>query len=350
MKGGVYKHRAGYRVYFRGQWFHKDEHGRPFRAEFYAWAFLEHLNALYDPDPAKNRYDPSRFKDKTPYKFDEAFELYLDRRQTDSGWHRAKEWTWKKYFQPFFANQDFRTIDQVQLEGFQKWLKEKNLQGKSIKNVMGILHGFLTHFKSTLNFFPTFPAINYQQKRIKWFTEKELDEVFEFINEQDRGYFLFIRYYGVRPEEASGLLRNAVNWETRQIIISSVYVDGKVKARTKTNRERVLPIIPEIEPYLNSSGLSTFVFHIDSHPYSRHIRERRWNKAMRQAIKKYATRPMTLRDLRTSAGSRWRKAGMPIEDISQLLGHSKIEMTKERYADQAQDNLVPIMRGINERK
>jgi hypothetical protein len=36
---------------------------------------------------------------------------------------------------------------------------------------------------------------------------------------------------------------------------------------------------------------------------------------------------------------------MPIEDISQLLGHSKIEMTKERYADQAQDNLVPIMRG-----
>ena len=215
---------------------------------------------------------------------------------------------------------------------------------------MGILHGFLTHFKSTLNFFPTFPAINYQQKRIKWFTEKELDEVFEFINEQDRGYFLFIRYYGVRPEEASGLLRNAVNWETRQIIISSVYVDGKVKARTKTNRERVLPIIPEIEPYLNSSGLSTFVFHIDSHPYSRHIRERRWNKAMRQAIKKYATRPMTLRDLRSSAGSRWRKAGMPIEDISQLLGHSKIEMTKERYADQAQDNLVPIMRGINERK
>jgi integrase len=265
------------------------------------------------------------------------------------------------------------------LEGFQKWLKEKNLQGKSIKNVMGILHGFLTHFKSTLNLFPTFPAINYQQKRIKWFTEKELDEVFEFINEQDRGYFLFIRYYGVRPEEASGLLRSAVNWETRQIIISSVYVDGKIKARTKTNRERVLPIIPEVGLMTEMVGEGTeaqgkdliperpmhsrayplrrpaqpdsiFVFSVNGHPYTRHIRENRWNRAMKQAIKKYATRPMTLRDLRSSAGSRWRKAGMPIEDISQLLGHSKIEMTKERYADQAQDNLVPIMRGINERK
>jgi len=343
MKGKVYKHRSGYRVYFRGDWFYKDEHGRPFKAEFYAWAFLEHLNSLYDPNPAKNRYDPKKFKDKIPYKFDEAFELYLDRKQTDSGWHRAKEWTWKKYFQPFFANQDFRTIDDLQLQGFVKSLESRRLKGKTIKNILMTLHGFLNHFKRSINIFPEFPKISYQVPHIRFFSEREIDQVFEFIQEKDRGYFFFIRYYGVRPEEASGLLRSAINWETRQIIISSVYIDGKIKPWTKTNRERMLPIIPELESYLKSSGFSIFAFHIDDHPYTRHIRENRWNKAMRQAIATYGTRGMTLRDLRSSAGSRWRRAGMPIEDISQLLGHSKIEMTKERYADQAQDNLVQLL-------
>jgi hypothetical protein len=112
------------------------------------------------------------------------------------------------------------------------------------------LHGFLNFFKRSINIFPEFPAITYQKQRPRKFSDKEIDQVFEFLKEEDRGYFLFIRYYGVRPEEASGLLKTALNWEVREITISTVYVDGKVKPRTKTMKERNLIIIPEIEPYL----------------------------------------------------------------------------------------------------
>lgn len=371
MRGRVYKNGKGFKIYFRGEWFLRDEFGRPLRYELQAYAFCEHLNALYDPDPAKNRYDPSRFK-KGVYRFDEAFALYLDRKQTDSGWHKAKEWTRKKYFMPFFCNQDFRTIDDVQLQNLARSLEEKGLKGKTIKNILMTLHAFLNYFKRAINIFPQFPSISYQQPRPRKFTDKEIDQVFEFIREQDRGYFLFIRYYGVRPEEASGLLRSAINWETKEITISTVYVDGKVKPKTKTMRERGLPIIPEIEQYLTdrkktSGGLrdaspldsmperimpdqggdcpsSIFVFQVNGKPFSRHIRERRWNAAMKKAVQKYSTRPMTLRDLRSSATSRWLKRGMLIQDAAQLLGNSP-EIIRKHYSDQTENKVVEIVRG-----
>jgi len=347
MKGGVYCRKNGtIQVHFRGKWFGKDQYGQTFKAEFYAWAFLEHLNALYDPDPAKNRYDPSKFKDHTPHKFDEAFELYLDRKQTDSAWHRWKEWTWKKYFMPYFSNQDFRTIDGVQLVAFQRWLEKKNLKGKTIKNIFMCLHGFLNYppFRRSINVFPEFPVITYQRQRPRKFSDREIDQVFEFVIPADQGYFLFIRYYGVRPEEASGLLKRALNWEIGEITISTVYVDGKVKPRTKTLKERNLLIIPEIEPYLKQPGDTVFVFHVGGRPYSQNMRERRWNKAMAQASKKYGTRKMTLRDLRSSATSRWLRKGMKIQDAAQLLGNSP-EIIRENYSDQVEDKVVNIVRG-----
>jgi integrase len=347
MRGGVYHHRSGWRVRFKGQWFFKDEFGRPFKAEFYAQAFLNHLNSLYDPDPGKNRYDPLKFKDRTPHRFDQAFSLYLDRVQNDSSWHKSKYWIWKKYFRPFFKDQDFRTIDQVQLEGLQTWLEKKELKGKTIKNIMMTLHGFLFHFRSSIpGSLPVFPKISYQQPKIKWFTEKEIDQVFEFLKEEDKGYFWAIRGYGLRPEEASGLLKSALSLETKEVMISTVYVDGRMKPRTKTRRERAIPIeiCPEVISYFIKDSDSVFVFSVAGRPYSRHMREDRWRKAMKQAHEKYGTRMMTLRDLRHSAGTMWRQKQVPLDIIRKLLGHSSQEVTDRFYAEADLHQVVGMVR------
>ena len=223
---------------------------------------------------------------------------------------------------------------------------------------MMTLHGFLHHFQSSLPIFPQFPQLRIQQPRIKWFTDREIDQVFEFIKEEDRGYFWAIRGYGLRPEEASGLLKSAVNFETMEITISTVYVDGRMKARTKTNRERGIPIelCPEASKYLRmgesengrmgksgnermgewenrGNGESIFVFSVNGQPYTRHMRERRWNLAMKQAHEKYGTRMMTLRDLRHSAGTMWRQKQVPLDIIKKLLGHSSQEVTDRFYAE-----------------
>jgi integrase len=74
------------------------------------------------------------------------------------------------------------------------------------------------------------------------------------------------------------------------------------------------------------------------------MRERRWNRAMAQATKKYGTRKMTLRDLRSSATSRWLRKGMSIQDAAQWLGNSP-EIIRQNYSDQVEDKVVSIVRG-----
>lgn len=372
MIGGVYRDKKGnYRVHFRGDWYQKDENQKPFRkSEFHASRFLGYLNGLYDPDLVKNRYDPSKFKDKTPHQFDKAFEIYHNEKVTDSEWHKWKWWAFRRHLEPFFQDQDFRTIDKVTLEAFKQWLIQKGLKGHTIKNIFTVLHGFLSHFRESLQSFPTFPQLSYQHQRPRKFTEKEIDEVFSFIEPQHQGYFLAIRFYGLRPEEASGLLRKNVNWETKEITIATVYVDGKLKPKTKTMKERVLPIIPEIEEYLRQwsegektnwdNGVRTpgrachdlvsvkpssiFVFSTNGWPYTNHIRERLWRLARIEAQAKYGTRHMTLRDLRSSASSRWLKKGMLIQDVAQLLGNSP-EVIRSNYSDEVEDKVVNIVRG-----
>ena len=350
MKGNVYSHRDGWRVYFRKDWFTSDEYGRPFKAKFYALAFLEHLNGLYDPDPRKNRYDPKRFKRQGPYRFDEAFALYLDSKEVGSvSYQRDKKYIWQKHLAPFFCNQDFRTIDGVQLEALRKTLEHKELSGKTIENIFMVLHAFLNHklFRSAFYAFPEFPELKYQHPKIQWRTEKEIDQVFEFIKEEDKGYFWTIRGYGLRPEEASGLLKTALNFETKEISIRTVFVDGKMKNRTKGGTERVLPmdLCPEAMEYLKQSPSdSLLVFTSRGRTYSAVMREDRWHNAMEQAVTKYNTRPMTLRDLRHSAATMWRLKKVPLDIIRRLLGHSDAETTETFYADIDLHEVVNMVR------
>ena len=343
MKSGkVYPHREGFRVYFRGDWYTSDEFGRPFKHQFYALSFLDLLNSLYDPDPRKNRYDPSRFKKKGPYEFEKACELYLEQKEIESGWISGKKSIARTHLIPFFGSQDFRTIDGVQLEALKKDLKEKGLSGKTIWNVFTVLHAMLNYktFRSAFYSFPEFPDLKYQKPKIQWRTDQEIDQVFEFLQKEDLGYYWSIRGYGFRPEEASGLLKTAVNKQTNEVLVRTVYVNRRMKSRTKTNSERMIPmeICPEAMKYLiddklNRSSDSVFVFTSNGRPYSSDMWRERWNKAMDQAVKKYGTRTMTTRDLRHSAATRWRLKRVPLDLIRKLLGHSTQKTTDTFYAD-----------------
>ncbi len=353
MAGKVYPHGKAWRVRFRGTWFTRDEHGRVFKAEFYATSFLNLLNALYHPDPARNRYDPKKFKDRTPHHFDGAFQVYLDSKPVRSSYQEGKTYAWDKYFKPYFKNQDFRTIDKVQLDAFKIWLQKKNLKGHTIKNIFTILHGFLNHYRSAFNLFPEWPDLKYQKPKIKWAADPELDQIFEFIEGKDRPYFWSIRGFGLRPEEASGLLQNAVNWMTMEILVKTVFVDGQMKDRTKNEVERTVPIDldPEAMKYMRHQDVknrerkdSVLFFSVEGKPYTRHIRERRWNVAMDQAEKKYGTRRITLRNLRHSAATRWRLKKVPLDLIRRLLGHSTQDITDAFYADVDVHQVVEMVR------
>jgi integrase len=341
MKGGVYPHRDKWRVRFKGDWFFRNEHGEPLYSYRQALNFLEHLNKLGE------NYEPSLFKNKGPYHFDEAFQAYLNGKKTDSEWHQMKGQVWKKYFKPFFKNMDIREIKNIHIENFNQHLERQGRGGKTVKNILSILHGFLKyHFiRDNIQRMPMFPEVKFQRPRIKWLTEEEVNQVFEFLDSQDLSIFTFIKTYGCRGEEASGLLRNKIQWETKSILIDSVYVNGKLKPRTKTSKARELPIIPEIVEHLQPKGDSIFLFHVDGKPYSEKMLQRRWHVASLKANNKYGTRIYPVSKLRHSWATQRRKQGFTLEQIGEVLGHSDIRVTRQHYADIDTGELIQIVRG-----
>lgn len=341
MKGGAYPHRDKWKVKYKGDWFYRNEHAELLYSYRQAINFLEHLNKLGES------YDPSMFKKKGPYHFDEAFQIYLSGKKTDSEWHQIKRQVWKKYFKPFFKNIDIREVKNIQIENFKNYLEGQGKGGKTIKNILAILHGFLKyHFvRDNIQRMAMFPEVKYQRPRIKWLSEEEVNRVFEFLDAQDLPIFTFVKTYGCRGEEASGLLRNKIQWETKSILVDSVYVNGKLKPRTKTSKARELPIIPEIVDYLQPKGESIFLFHVNGRPYSEKMLQRRWHNASLKANKKYGTRIYPVSKLRHSWATQRRKQGFTLEQIGEVLGHSDIRVTRQHYADIDTGELIEIVRG-----
>lgn len=290
MRGGVYPHRDTYKVYFKGDWFYNDEHGKPLFHERQAYNFLEHLNELWK----QKAYDPTLFKKKSPFRFDDAFELYHKVRVNDSEWHKAKRGYFKNYLQP--------------------------------------------------SVFPSFPNFTYQEPSIRWLTVQETDHIFEFILSEDRAVFEFLRYYAVRPSEACGLLKNKVVCETGEIVIDSVFVDGKQKARTKRKKVHKLPITPEMAPYLKGQQDSIYVFSTRGSHYTTKMLEARWDKAVALAHEKYGVRVLSLYKIRHSWATQKRREGRSLDQIRAVLGHSDIRTT-EKYTDTGAGELVSILRG-----
>lgn len=208
--------------------------------------------------------------------------------------------------------------------------------------------------------FPKFPEFRWQRPRIQWYTEKEINYVLEFINPSDMPIFKFLCTYAVRPCEACGLKKDKINWETGEITIDSVFVDGQVKGRTKTSKVHALPILPEMAEYLKSSSGSIFVFNISpgsyesrfspyqnsgrSH-YTVKMLENRWNKAVGEAHQKYGIKKLSLYKLRHSWASQRRTQGFSLDQIGAVLGHSDPRVTEQNYADIGMGRLVSIVRG-----
>jgi integrase len=358
MRGRIYPDKNGrFRVLFKGDWFYKDEHNNPFYHEKSAENFLAHLNEL---DRIPGGYDPSFFKKKSPYRFNEAFELYHETVRNDSKWHRKKYQYFVNYFKPHFKDMDIREIRELHIHGLINSMRRQGRGGKTIKNALTVLHAFLEFNRASMPSFPKFPEFRWQRPRIQWYTEKEIDHIFEFINPFDMPIFKFLCTYAVRPCEACGLKRDKVNWQTGEITIDSVFVDGQMKGRTKTSKVHALPILPEMTEYLRSSNDSFFVFSVSpgtyesrfspyqnagrSH-YTVKMLEDRWNNAVEEAHRKYGVKKLSLYKMRHSWASQRRTQGYSLDQIGAVLGHSDPRVTQQNYADIGMGRLISIVRG-----
>lgn len=254
-------------------------------------------------------------------------------------------------FKTYWKGWDIRDISTSHIQGFHVWMKNQTCKtgrpysAKTIKNVMAELKGLFAYHSDSMGRMPKFPEIQVQDPVIRWLTEEQQDQVFEFIPSEHLHIFIFQRYTACRPNEARGLLKENVYRDKGIFVLATVYGNTGLKMNTKTKSVRPLSIISEIEDALKPRDATRFVFTIHGHPYSRRTHEKIWVAASRKANAQHGTPIVTMyQGTKHSFGCQRLNQGFDKDQIRAVMGHTDSKTT-ERYAKYLTSTLENVMRG-----
>ena len=331
----------------------KGRDGKPITS--YEQAFLWKTKA--ESEIANGTFNPHEWSGRNPWRFDVAIEKWVANSISDSEYKANKLWTVKKFLIAYFKQKDFRRITDSDVTAFYRYIKnltyktppkqQKPYTDKRIKDILSELKGFLLSQKHHFQKFPDFPKIRVQQPAIAWINEKQQNEIFEFLPNEDKPIFTFLRYTGCRPNEAGGLLKENVDLDKGSFVLATAMtVGGKVRATTKTKIARALPIIDEIRDCFNHKDESKFVFTaLQSRPYSTKMLTTRWKEANQKAHKTYGTLKINLYNgLKHSFGMQRLARRFSLDEIKEVFGHTTTATTR-RYAQFLTSNLANVMSG-----
>jgi integrase/recombinase XerD len=127
--------------------------------------------------------------------------------------------------------------------------------------------------------------------------------------------------------DAVTLEREKIRWDDKR------RVWRVVTSRAKTGVDVSVPIPPDIAQELLAvaNGNSTYVFSNSSAGLPQSATQN-WHKELRAVFDKAGLPDGHPHQLRDTAAVGWLKAGIPLEEVSRLLGHTSIRTTEKHYA------------------
>ena len=279
------------------------------------------------------------------YRFSEAVKTWIGASTVSIEWLAQRRQISKRAFVPYFKDTDIRQIKSIHIQTFYAHLKAKGYSAKYCKNLLGELRCLFRFFKKSLPELPDFPKVVVQEPLIDWLEEDDQDRIFNFVPREDLPIFEFLRHYGTRINEATGLLRESVNLEKGYFALRTALTRKRLKPTVKTKRLQLLPIIPEtrwlFEPNGND-GKSPFQFSKNGIPYSNKKLNRIWKEANRRSGEKKVVRLYCA--MRHSWASQRVNQGFNLSEIGEVLNHSSPKTTM-RYAKFNLKRLETVVRG-----
>ncbi len=174
-----------------------------------------------------------------------------------------------------------------------------------------------------------------ESEKLKYLTPQELKALFSVIEDElHKAYFVLIFYTGMRASEAVNL-----GWEDVDLDKNIIIVRNKANFHTKTYRERVIPIHPDLKPWLEK------LKRINRNKVIHYAHPSNVNKLFRMYSKKAGVY-CTPHKLRHTFATLLASKGVSIRAIQELLGHTRISTT-EIYAKMASDYLSESVKQLN---
>jgi integrase len=336
MKGSIsnYKeNRWRIRLYWKGQrvQIYRNKRGEILEGKVQAQKAWIHLNQEIED----KIFDLSEWTKEKPFLLKNAFEIFQKAKQCEQEWKYARGRAFKNYIKPQFGDMDIREITTTHVNQFHGHLISKGLKGKTIKNILGVLRSILRF--NGIGQKIIWPVIEVQTEPVKWLTRDQQEMIMEYLEEEDRAIFRFLQITGCRPSEACALQRDDIDWSHGIITVRhSMGLRRRVIDHTKTSRIKIIPIsvFGEYTSILKPKEVTPFIFSRDGRPYHKQRLQRAWLRTVKKAQQKYPVPSIHVKNaFRHSMASQLINAGVPIEAISKMLGHSSIRMTEKVYAN-----------------
>ncbi len=309
-----------FRYEYRGIWL-------PFENKGHASKVLSIIQDEIDRDA----FNPSAYRPNSPLAIGQYVDIWLPLADVVNN-TRKRYKSYSKHFVSFFGtDKDIRKISKVDILKLKKHIEETGYSKKTVYHILNTL-------KTMLNFaidnkdmreLPSFPKLtNPIKSSLEYLSLETQQRVFNHIPERHRPIFELCAEYGLRPQEGRALMKDAVT--DTHIIIMRRFSEYELLEGDKAGKVKALFKTAEAKRILKKTALSfsDFVFtHNGKSPYDEKILNKLWHKACEEA----GVRIKLYNGLRHSKAGHLLDAGYPIELVSELLRHSKIQMTRDMY-------------------
>lgn len=237
-------------------------------------------------------------------------------------------------------------IDEIRRLDVQEWVAELPLAQESARRVLGVLVSSLSA-AVTEGVLDINPAHRIKlpprpQGREVFLTRHEFDSlVAELPTKRDRAIVKFLAGTGLRIGELMGLHWHNLDLRSGFVVVRDVYSAGEVKPYPKGRRQRRVPLFDWVVEDLDTDASrvlckaahradlceSGLVFNYAGAPLNgRNFARRVLTPAAQRAGLEHLG--VTPHDLRHTYASWLTQAGVPLERVGELLGHSSITTTQ----------------------
>jgi len=297
------------------------------------------LHSNINEEIEDHRFDPTKYvrQDLVKFQVKNLLDRFLTARLPELAPSYKKDYRrMVSAAQEHFGIKDAREIRKIELVEYKGALEASDLAPKTVKNYLDHFKVFLRWCRSDLEIIsqiPSFPSVTLSPKPFRWLVQEDQVKIFDHIPEQDRPIIHFLALHGCRPAEARALRIRDLNLAAGTVTISSTF-SGTVfqeKRKGRGSKAYTLPIHQEMMEFVASRssealpGAWVFINPRHGGPYTENKLRRIWEAAR---IAAGLDRSLRLYDAtRHSFASQLRAAGVGIERIKDLVGHSDIRTT-----------------------